>query len=168
MGLLDRWSKKQQKEQLEEVKADKKTEATKVEKTEAVSEKPAKKTSTKKTTAKASTKKVAAKAEPVEKVETSKTPVVSDPIIVRPLVTEKIAVMGSQNKYGFVVEASATKTQIKKAVLRVYGVLPAAVNVINMQGKSVRFGRSMGRRSDYKKAVVTLPAGKTISVHSGV
>jgi len=54
------------------------------------------------------------------------------------------------------------------AVEELYGTKPERVNVINVQGKVMRFGRSMGRRSDFKKAIVTLPSGKTINLHEGV
>lgn len=89
-------------------------------------------------------------------------------ILVKPLVTEKSAVAESINKYSFVVARSANKNQIKKAVEEIYGVKPAVVNVINMEGRRLRFGRSAGRRSDFKKAIVTLPQGKTIDIHTGV
>ena len=78
------------------------------------------------------------------------------------------AVAQGLNKYSFIVRRDSTKGQIKKAILEVYGVNPKSVNMINVSGRWVRFGRSFGRRSDYKKAVVTLPAGKSIAVHEGV
>lgn len=90
-------------------------------------------------------------------------------ILVKPLVTEKSAVAQSKNnKYSFVVVKTASKDQIKKAVEEVYGVKPMSVNVAIIEGRRVRFGRSMGRRSDYKKAIITLPQGKTIDIHTGV
>ncbi|HSR88819.1 MAG TPA: 50S ribosomal protein L23 [Candidatus Udaeobacter sp.] len=89
-------------------------------------------------------------------------------VLVKPLVTEKSAVAESKNKYSFVVAKSANKDQIKKAIEEVYGVKPSNVNVANIEGRRVRFGRSMGRRSDYKKAIITLPQGKTIDIHTGV
>ncbi|PIT88695.1 MAG: 50S ribosomal protein L23 [Candidatus Magasanikbacteria bacterium CG10_big_fil_rev_8_21_14_0_10_36_32] len=92
----------------------------------------------------------------------------AEKIIIKPLVTEKTAVMESLNKYGFIVSRQATKEQIKRAVNELYGIKPIAVNMVNVQGKSVRFGRNNGRRSDYKKALVTLPIGKTITIHEGV
>lgn len=90
-------------------------------------------------------------------------------ILVKPLVTEKSAIaQGKNNKYSFVVAKSANKDQIKKAIEEVFGVKAVSVNVANIEGRRVRFGRSMGRRSDYKKAVITLPEGKTIDIHTGV
>lgn len=89
-------------------------------------------------------------------------------VLVGPLVSEKSAVAESFNKYSFVVAAKATKGQIKQAVAEVYGVKPLAINIVNVQGRRVRFGKNMGRRSDFKKAMVTLPKGKSISIHEGV
>jgi large subunit ribosomal protein L23 len=92
----------------------------------------------------------------------------SNRTILKPLITEKSAVAQSLNKYSFIVAKRATKTDIKKAVKEIYGVEPSAVNIANFDGKSQRRGASTGRRQDYKKAVVTLPKGKTIAVHEGV
>ena len=146
MGLLDRWSKKATKAQLNET--------------------------TNKTEDKPVAAKKVVKAAPVEKVEKAKAEAkvssIADKVLLRPLVTEKAAIAGSRNQYGFIVAKDATKTSIKKAIESVYGVKPIAVNVINVSGKEVRFGRSLGRRSDYKKALVTLPQGKTINIHEGV
>lgn len=89
-------------------------------------------------------------------------------IIIRPLVTEKTAGMESDNKYTFAVAKNADKFQIKKSVKDMYGVTPKAVNVVNIEGRRLRFRGLKGKRSDYKKAVVTLPKGKTIVVHKGV
>ncbi|TSC84047.1 MAG: large subunit ribosomal protein L23 [Parcubacteria group bacterium Gr01-1014_13] len=89
-------------------------------------------------------------------------------VLVKPLITEKSAIAESKNKYSFVVVRSANKNQIKTAIEEVYGVKPANVNVANIEGRRVRFGRSMGKRNDYKKAIVTLPEGKTIDIHTGV
>ena len=89
-------------------------------------------------------------------------------ILVRPLVTEKAANMGVQDKYAFAVSGSANKIEVAKAIFEVYGVKPKAVNIINLMGKRVRYGKTAGRRSDWKKAIVTLPKGKTIKVYEGV
>ncbi len=89
-------------------------------------------------------------------------------VIIKPLVTEKAAILQSQNKYGFVVAVWATKQQIRAAVNELYGVDARSVRVINVQGRRVRFGRNSGRRSDYKKALVTLKAGQSITIHEGV
>ncbi len=85
-------------------------------------------------------------------------------VLVKPLVTEKSAIAASKNKYSFVVVRSANKNQIKTAIEEVYGVKPASINVANIEGRRVRFGRSMGRRQDYKKAIVTLKEGEKIDL----
>ncbi len=89
-------------------------------------------------------------------------------VLVKPLVTEKSAVMQSANKYTFIVARWAKKIHVKAAIKEMYGVDPIDVNVINVQGRRVRFGRGLGQRSDYKKAIITLPAGKSITIHEGV
>lgn len=89
-------------------------------------------------------------------------------VIVRPLVTEKSAMLQSKNQYTFVVATWATKLNVKEAVRALYGVTPTAVNLINVEGHRMRFGASSGRRVDSKKAIITLPAGQSITVHQGV
>ncbi len=89
-------------------------------------------------------------------------------VLLKPLVTEKSAIAESKNKYSFVVSRNANKNQVREAVAEIYGVKAVKVNIINTDGRPMRFGRSMGRRSDYKKAIVTLPAGSTIDIHAGV
>jgi large subunit ribosomal protein L23 len=89
-------------------------------------------------------------------------------VIVRPLITEKTAVMQSVRTYSFVVKNSANKIQIANAVKELYGVTPVSVRVSNVQGKAVRFGKYAGKRSDYKKAMVTLKPGDSITIHEGV
>lgn len=89
-------------------------------------------------------------------------------VLVRPLVTEKAGVLGAQNKYIFSVEPSANKIEVAKAIEEVYGVKPASVNMLNVSGKKTRYGRVAGKRKDWKKAIVTLPEGKTIKVYEGV
>lgn len=83
-------------------------------------------------------------------------------------VSEKAAGTESTGRYTFRVALNATKYDIKHAIAHAYGVVPTAVRVMNVEGKTVRFGRTTGKRSDWKKAVVTLPAGSHIDIHSGV
>ncbi len=82
-----------------------------------------------------------------------------------PLVTEKSAALAERGTYVFVVPPQATKIEVKQAVYEVYGVRPAHVRVIRRQGKRVRFGRSEGRRKEWKKAMVTMPPGKTLPIY---
>lgn len=181
MGLLDRWTKKNQTQRLEkssEPKTETKAAVVKEEKKSTAKSAEAKKTTAKKTVAK---KTVAKKSAPAVASEENheghdhsahaapkKAKKIISSILLRALVTEKSAVKQSENKYSFVVANDANKAVIRKAVLEVYGVKPVKVNVINMQGKAMRFGNHSGKRSDFKKAIVTLPKGKTIVVHEGV
>ncbi len=89
-------------------------------------------------------------------------------ILLKPLITEKAADLATNGKYVFSVAITANKIEIAKAINQVYGVEPIAVNVINNIGKKVRYGQTMGRRKDWKKAIVTLPKGKTINIYEGV
>lgn len=89
-------------------------------------------------------------------------------VLVRPLITEKAANFGVLNKYAFVVTENANKVEVAKAVLAVYGVKPVSVNIVCVKGKAVTRGRIKGRRSDLKKAIVTLKKGDTIQIYEGV
>ncbi len=86
-------------------------------------------------------------------------------VLVHPLVTEKTAVLAGLGKYVFVVSAEATKIGVKKAVQALYGTMPESVAMINRAGKRVRFGRYLGQRKDWKKAIVTMPEGKTLPIY---
>ena len=85
-------------------------------------------------------------------------------VLVRPMVTEKSTQLRTQNRYAFAVNRRATKLGVKDAVLALYGVRPNDVTIQNFDGKFVRYGRSVGRTKAWKRAIVTLPAGKTIDV----
>ena len=79
-----------------------------------------------------------------------------------PVVTEKTARAGENNQYVFRVATAATKADIKAAVEKLFEVSVEAVQVANMPGKERRFRGMPGRRSDWKKAYVTLAEGQTI------
>jgi len=89
-------------------------------------------------------------------------------ILARPLITEKATKSGDLNKYFFAVGESANKIEIAKAVSAVYGIKPVSVNIVSMLGKRKRSGRIIGKRKDWKKAIVTLPKGQTINLYEGV
>lgn len=89
-------------------------------------------------------------------------------VIVQPLISEKTAGLAGANQYVFVVRKDANRLRIRAAVKLMYGVSPLSINVMNVRGKKVRFGHREGSRSDWKKAIVTLPVGQTINVHGGV
>lgn len=89
-------------------------------------------------------------------------------VLLRAIVSEKAAAREAFGTYVFMVDRRANKRMIKDAVRAQYGMMPTSVRVANVEGKARRVGRILGRRSDWKKAVVTLPKGKTITVHEGV
>lgn len=82
-------------------------------------------------------------------------------IIIAPVVTEKCNALMQEQKYTFKVKADAEKVEIGRAVEELFKVKVKSVNVMNCLGKAKRAGRSMkmGRRPDWKKAVVTLSEG---------
>lgn len=89
-------------------------------------------------------------------------------VLMRPLLSEKSARDEKRGTYAFAVAMNATKTEIIRAVEQVYGVRPSSVRTLITEGKVARFGQNTGRRKDWKKAIVSLPAGSTISIHTGV
>jgi large subunit ribosomal protein L23 len=93
---------------------------------------------------------------------------VTTDVVIKPLVTEKTAVLASIGKYVFVVSGGANRVQVKIAIKEMFGVMPTFVNIQNVRGKRVRFGKRHGKRSDWKKAIVTLPKGQKINVYEGV
>lgn len=107
-------------------------------------------------------------AEATTKVQPSAKTAAAYKIIESPVISEKATIGESYGVYTFFVARSATKPQVKQAVKKLYGVLPRQVRLINVQGKHIRFGRTAGRRKDRKKAIVTLPAGTTMSIHESV
>ena len=80
----------------------------------------------------------------------------SHDIIRRPVITEKSMAAMAENKYTFIVQINANKSQIKRAVEEVFDVKVANVQTIRTMGKTKRMGVHVGKRADYKKAIVTL------------
>jgi len=84
-------------------------------------------------------------------------------VLIAPHVTEKTSLaMQNHNQYTFRVRREATKGDIRKAIELMFDVKVAGVRVVNETGKRRRFGRSIGRTQDWKKAYVSLAAGQTI------
>jgi large subunit ribosomal protein L23 len=84
--------------------------------------------------------------------------------IVRPLVTEKATMGNEHGQVSFVVAITATKPEIKAAVEMLFNVKVTAVNTSILKGKSKNFRGRPGRRSDTKKAIVTLAEGQAIDL----
>ena len=87
-------------------------------------------------------------------------------VIVSPLVTEKSHDASQYNKVIFNVATTANKPLIKSAVEAIFGVKVEKVNVINVKGKAKVFKGVKGKRSDRRKAVITLKEGENIDVTS--
>ncbi|GBG55995.1 50S ribosomal protein L23 [Sporomusaceae bacterium FL31] len=89
-------------------------------------------------------------------------------VLLRPMVTEKTTSLMQDNKYTFVVAPSANKIEIRKAVEEIFKVKVLDVHTIRVLGKTKRMGRTQGKRSDYKKAIVKLAPGERIEFFEGV
>ena len=89
-------------------------------------------------------------------------------ILIEPVVSEKANELRLQNKYVFKVAPSATKTEIKEAVAKLFNVKVVDCTTINVMGKVKRLRGRPGRTSSYKKAIVRVAAGETIAVFEGV
>jgi|TARA_B110000263_G_C14877924_1_gene316020 large subunit ribosomal protein L23 len=89
-------------------------------------------------------------------------------IILSPLVTEKSTRGSEHNQVTFKVSTDATKPEIKKAVESLFEVKVKRVNTISMDGKVKRFKGHLGRRVNWKKAIVSLADGETIDIMTGV
>jgi large subunit ribosomal protein L23 len=85
-------------------------------------------------------------------------------LIRRPIVTEKATLLLEQNKYTFEVDRKATKPEIKTAVEMLFEVKVASVNTSNPPRKTRRVGKFMGHRPLYKRAIVTLGEGDSITL----
>ena len=75
-------------------------------------------------------------------------------LLIRPVITEKTSVMMQDNKYTFKVPLTANKTEIRQAVEKIFNVKVEKVNTVRVLGKTKRMGRYVGKRSDYKKALI--------------
>ena len=86
-------------------------------------------------------------------------------VVIAPHVSEKAARIAAEgNQYVFRVRRDATKPEIRAAVEFLFEVKVDAVHVVNQPGKEKRFGRSRGRRQDWKKAYVRLVEGQQIEL----
>jgi large subunit ribosomal protein L23 len=89
-------------------------------------------------------------------------------VIRSPVITEKATMLSEHNQVSFRVALDATKPQIKQAVEKLFNVKVEKVNTIRVKGKVKRFRGRVGKRGDFKKAIVTLAEGNTIDVTTGL
>jgi len=88
-------------------------------------------------------------------------------VLLAPVVSEKSTIAAEEsNRFVFKVQKVATKLEIKKAVELMFDVEVDTVQVLNVKGKVKRFGRALGKRSDWKKAYVKLKSGHDIDFAS--
>ena len=88
--------------------------------------------------------------------------------VLAPIITEKATLLSEQNKVVFQVAADASKDEIAAAVEALFKVNVTKVNTLTVKGKTKRFRGIVGRRSDVKKAVVTLAEGQSIDITTGL
>jgi large subunit ribosomal protein L23 len=90
-------------------------------------------------------------------------------IILKPVITEKSMDGLQAGKYTFKVATDANKVEIKEAIEKLFGVKVSKVNTMNCTGRSKRVGRYVGKKADWKKAIVTLTEdSKTIEFFDGM
>lgn len=89
-------------------------------------------------------------------------------IIIKPVVTEKSMDLLADNKYTFIVDRKANKTEIKNAIEKIFDVRVDKVRTMNVKGKTKRMGRFEGKTPTRKKAIVTLKPGHKIRLFEGM
>jgi len=85
-------------------------------------------------------------------------------LIKRPIITEKATRVAANGTYFFLVRNEATKPEVAKAIHAIYKVDVEKVRIVNVRPKVRRLGRSIGVRSGYKKALVTLKSGQKLDI----
>lgn len=89
-------------------------------------------------------------------------------LIKKPLITEKSTILGEYNKYTFQVAPFASKPLVKKAIESIFNVKVKSVNMLILKGKRKVFKGTKGKRSDVKKAIVTLEKDHNIDFAGGI
>ena len=89
-------------------------------------------------------------------------------VLIEPVLSEKATALREQGKYVFKVQPSASKTQIKEAVSKLFGVTVVKITTVNVLGKVKRLRGKPGKTADWKKAIVRVAPGETIKVFEGV
>lgn len=95
-------------------------------------------------------------------------PATAHAVLLYPLVTEKSTLQHSRGQYAFAVRTDANKHEIQQAIAEVYGVTAQSVNVQRYDGTWVTFGRHLGKTKRWKKAIVTLKEGESITITEAV
>ena len=108
------------------------------------------------------------RARPRKAADTKVSPQRTYEVVRSPLVTEKSTLASEHNQVVFKVPLDASKPEIKAVVEDLFKVKVKAVNTLRQKGKTKRFRGRPGRRSDFKKAYVTLQEGHSIDVTTGI
>jgi large subunit ribosomal protein L23 len=103
-----------------------------------------------------------------KKIEQKTVPLKSYDVIRAPMVTEKSTAGSEHNQVTFKVAITATKPEIKAAIEALFNVKVKAVNTVTLHGKTKNFRGRKGKRSDMKKAIVSLAEGSSIDVTTGI
>ena len=149
MSILDKITKKKDDKKNTKEKQEKKVVDKKTDKKEVIEKK---KSESSKKTVKA------------KKVSKEKMPVHYFELIKKPHISEKALRFNSENKYVFVISQSANKSEVKKVVASLYGVIVESVNIIKVPSKPKKFKGMPGIKNGYKKAIVTLAKGNAIDI----
>ncbi|MDD3487095.1 MAG: 50S ribosomal protein L23 [Candidatus Moranbacteria bacterium] len=165
MGIFDKILGKEEKEEKKPAKTEKKTEVKKEKPADIVSEK---KEVAKKEEPKKSKKKPEVKKETKARKVSKKDENIAHKVLFENILSEKSTMMAAENKYAFKVDKKSGKNQIKEAVEGYYGVQVTGVNTIKIHPKKRIHGRTIGWKKGYKKAIVTLREGDTITAVEGV
>ena len=91
----------------------------------------------------------------------------NEEVLISPIITEKSSMLQESNKYVFKVHKNSNKSQIKNAVEEVFDVTVESVNVMKVKGKNKTYGRNRILTPGWKKAMVTLKLGDSISLYEG-
>lgn len=89
-------------------------------------------------------------------------------VIQQPVITEKATFASEEGKVVFQVHPQASKTEVREAVEKLFGVKVTKVNTVSVHGKTKRFRGVKGKQNNRKKAIVTLAEGQTIDTMAGV
>ena len=88
--------------------------------------------------------------------------------IISPNITEKSTSLSEFNKFVFKVHQSASKSSIKKSIEKIFKVNVTKINTINLKGKTKTIRNRKTKKSDYKKAIITLKKGQSIDLSTGI
>ena len=102
------------------------------------------------------------------KKEDDKLPIKFYDLIKKPIITEKGTLLSNNSQIVFSIPMNASKTIVKQAVEKLFGVNVKKINIIISKGKTKRFKGKMGKRKNEKKAIISLEKGQKIDITTGI